>query len=151
MQEPVAAAMAHGMGKAAQEEPAILVLDIGGGTCDISLLQSFEGLLEVVGYDGDCQLGGVDLDEAIVHWLARSLPVSTSQRSVVQSSRIRGVKRLFDGGAQQHRVAHGSHVLAAGQLYCKAMECWAFCDVRCCRCCELTARLVCRRRGSSSA
>lgn len=84
LQEPVAAAMAHGMGKASQEEPAILVVDIGGGTCDISLLQSFEGLLEVVGFDGDSQLGGVDLDEAIVHWLTRSLPVSTFQGSMIQ-------------------------------------------------------------------
>jgi actin-like ATPase involved in cell morphogenesis len=77
LQEPVAAAMAHGLGKPSQEEPAILVVDIGGGTSDISLLQCFEGLIEVIGYDGDSQLGGVDLDEAIVeHWFSRPQPVS---------------------------------------------------------------------------
>jgi Hsp70 protein len=70
--------MAHGLGKALQEEPAILVVDIGGGTCDISLLQSFEGILEVVGYDGDSTLGGVDLDENIVkQWISSNkLPAS---------------------------------------------------------------------------
>lgn len=77
--------MAHGMGKPAHEEPAILVVDIGGGTCDISLLQSFEGLLEVVGYDGDSQLGGVDLDEAILqHWSTWDLPFSAYSPSVIQ-------------------------------------------------------------------
>lgn len=87
LQEPVAAAMAHGLGKPEQEEPAILVVDIGGGTCDISLLQSFEGLLEVIGYDGDSQLGGVDLDEAILqHWLTQPQPVCALPRYMHESA-----------------------------------------------------------------
>lgn len=68
LQEPIAAAIAHGLGHAQQEEPAILVVDIGGGTCDISLLQSFEGILEVNAYDGDNCLGGVDMDFDILRW-----------------------------------------------------------------------------------
>lgn len=81
-QEPVAAAISHGLGKPEQEEPAILVVDIGGGTCDVSLLQSFEGLLEVIGYDGDSRLGGVDLDEAILRsWLENKLPETISAPS----------------------------------------------------------------------
>lgn len=68
LQEPVAAAIAHGLGHAHDEEPAILVVDIGGGTCDVTLLQSFEGILEVNAYDGDNCLGGIDLDFDIVRW-----------------------------------------------------------------------------------
>lgn len=67
-QEPIAAAIAHGLGNVDEEEPAILVVDIGGGTCDVSLLHSFEGILEVNAYDGDSCLGGVDLDFFIMKW-----------------------------------------------------------------------------------
>lgn len=74
LQEPIAAAMAYGLGRgAADEQPAILVFDLGGGTFDVSLLQSFDGILEVVASDGDNALGGLDLDLLIADALiARS-------------------------------------------------------------------------------
>eukprot|EP00798_Chlamydomonas_sp_ICE-L_P021328 gene21328-28260_t len=45
LQEPVAAAMAHGFGKPTDCE-TILVFDLGGGTFDVSVLDSFEGIME---------------------------------------------------------------------------------------------------------
>lgn len=45
-----------------------MVVDVGGGTCDVTLLQSFEGILEVTAYDGDDSLGGIDIDFAIIRW-----------------------------------------------------------------------------------
>ena len=71
----MAAAMAYGLGKAHDEQPAILVFDLGGGTFDVSLLRSFEGIMEVVGTDGDNQLGGFDLDTAIMTFLLKDTPV----------------------------------------------------------------------------
>jgi molecular chaperone DnaK (HSP70) len=66
----VAAAMAYGLGRGADDEQsAIMVFDLGGGTFDVCLLQSFDGILEVVGSDGDNSLGGVDIDHAIVNAL----------------------------------------------------------------------------------
>jgi hypothetical protein len=46
LQEPVAAAMAYGFGKATEAD-TLLVFDLGGGTYDVSLLDSFEGIMEV--------------------------------------------------------------------------------------------------------
>lgn len=68
IQEPVASAMAAGW-SAEDQSGAWLVYDLGGGTFDASLLETREGLLRVVGHDGDNFLGGRDFDAKIVEWL----------------------------------------------------------------------------------
>ena len=45
------------------------MFDLGGGTLDVSLLDSFEGALEVLDIDGDGHLGGNDFDQAFASWL----------------------------------------------------------------------------------
>jgi molecular chaperone DnaK len=65
IQEPVASALAAGW-SSEQGRGAWLVYDLGGGTFDVSLLETKEGLLHVVGHDGDNFLGGRDLDRALV-------------------------------------------------------------------------------------
>jgi molecular chaperone DnaK len=67
IQEPVASALAAGW-KAEESTGPWLVYDLGGGTFDASLLETQEGLLRVVGHDGDNFLGGRDFDAAIVDW-----------------------------------------------------------------------------------
>ncbi|KAK9846442.1 hypothetical protein WJX81_003839 [Elliptochloris bilobata] len=69
LQEPVAAALAYGLGRAA-DEALILVFDLGGGTFDCSLVEAFEGCLEVIAAGGDARLGGDDWDRALLTWLA---------------------------------------------------------------------------------
>ena len=66
IQEPVASAIAAGW--SADEEGRWLVYDLGGGTFDVSLLETSEGFLRVIGHDGDNFLGGRDFDWAIVDW-----------------------------------------------------------------------------------
>lgn len=68
IQEPVASALASGW-SAEEARGAWLVYDLGGGTFDASLLETQDGLLRVVGHDGDNFLGGRDFDLAIVDWL----------------------------------------------------------------------------------
>ncbi len=68
IQEPVASALAAGW-TAADTKGAWLVYDLGGGTFDVSLLETRDGLLRVVGHDGDNFLGGRDFDWAIVDHL----------------------------------------------------------------------------------
>ncbi|MBI5496675.1 MAG: Hsp70 family protein [Deltaproteobacteria bacterium] len=66
LQEPVASALAAGWTR--DDEGRWLVYDLGGGTFDVSLLETRDGMLRVVSHDGDNFLGGRDVDWAIVDW-----------------------------------------------------------------------------------
>ena len=65
LQEPVAAATAYGLGSS-KKDGYWLVFDFGGGTFDVALVKSEDGILSVKDTDGDNWLGGKNLDEAIV-------------------------------------------------------------------------------------
>jgi molecular chaperone HscC len=62
--EPTAAALAYGFATG-DDESTVLVIDLGGGTLDVSLLHSFEGIMEVKATAGDIWLGGEDFTDAI--------------------------------------------------------------------------------------
>jgi len=71
--EPTAAALAYGFNKKKDEK--VVVFDFGGGTFDISVLEVVmaggeEGSIEVRSTDGDSHLGGKDIDQKIIDWLA---------------------------------------------------------------------------------
>ena len=66
--EPTAAALAYGLYKKTEEK--IAVFDFGGGTFDISVLDVGDDTIEVKSTDGDAHLGGKDIDQAIIEWLA---------------------------------------------------------------------------------
>jgi molecular chaperone DnaK len=67
--EPTAAALAYGLDKKGIDQK-IVVFDFGGGTHDVSVLELGDGVFEVLATDGDTHLGGDDVDEAIISWLA---------------------------------------------------------------------------------
>jgi len=67
--EPTAAALAYGLDKA-NSDKKIVVFDFGGGTHDVSILELGDGVFEVLSTDGDTHLGGDDVDEKIINWLA---------------------------------------------------------------------------------
>jgi len=67
--EPTAAALAYGMDKKGKDQ-TIVVFDFGGGTHDVSVLELGDGVFEVLATDGDTHLGGDDVDEKIINWLA---------------------------------------------------------------------------------
>ncbi len=66
--EPTAAALAYGFNKKKDEK--IAVFDFGGGTFDISVLEVGDDVIEVKAVDGDSHLGGHDIDQKIVNFLA---------------------------------------------------------------------------------
>ncbi|HEX4073813.1 MAG TPA: molecular chaperone DnaK [Candidatus Acidoferrales bacterium] len=66
--EPTAAALAYGLDK--KKDETIAVYDLGGGTFDISILEVGEGVVEVKSTNGDTHLGGDDIDQRIVDWMA---------------------------------------------------------------------------------
>ena len=67
--EPTAAALAYGLDKS-NDDKKIVVFDFGGGTHDVSILELGDGVFEVLSTDGDTHLGGDDVDEKIINWLA---------------------------------------------------------------------------------
>ncbi|MFK7833796.1 MAG: molecular chaperone DnaK [Winogradskyella sp.] len=67
--EPTAAALAYGMDKKGTDQK-IVVFDFGGGTHDVSILELGDGVFEVLSTDGDTHLGGDDVDQRIIDWLA---------------------------------------------------------------------------------
>jgi molecular chaperone DnaK len=67
--EPTAAALAYGLDKKTKDH-TVAVYDLGGGTFDISVLQLGEGVFEVKSTNGDTHLGGDDLDQRVIDWLA---------------------------------------------------------------------------------
>lgn len=66
--EPTAAALAYGFNKKKDEQ--IAVFDFGGGTFDVSILEVGDDVIEVKSTDGDSHMGGRDIDQKIVRWLA---------------------------------------------------------------------------------
>jgi len=66
--EPTAAALAYGFNKKKDEK--IVVYDFGGGTFDISVLEVGDDVIEVKSTDGDSHMGGRDIDQKIVRFLA---------------------------------------------------------------------------------
>ena len=67
--EPTAAALAYGIDKAGKEEK-ILVFDFGGGTLDVTIMDFGGGVFEVISTSGDTHLGGTDMDELLVNYIA---------------------------------------------------------------------------------
>ena len=71
LNEASAAALAYGIGKQIEEERCILVFDLGGGTCDVSLLEIQNGTFQVMATAGDTHLGGRDFDQCLIrHFLS---------------------------------------------------------------------------------
>ncbi|MEK3942832.1 MULTISPECIES: molecular chaperone HscC [Paenibacillus] len=98
--EPTAAALAYGLHQ--NQETSFLVFDLGGGTFDVSILELFEGVMDVKSIAGDNYLGGEDFTEILVAYFiqknkldAESLtPITRSMlyKQAEQSKRILGTE-----------------------------------------------------------
>ena len=66
--EPTAAALAYGLDK--EGEYTAAVLDLGGGTFDVTIMEMDNGVFDVVSTSGDNNLGGTDMDEALIDYFA---------------------------------------------------------------------------------
>ncbi len=67
--EPTAAALAYGLDRLGQEM-RIAVIDFGGGTLDVTIMEFGKGVFEVKATSGDTQLGGTDMNQALFEYLA---------------------------------------------------------------------------------
>ncbi len=91
--EPTAAALAYGLDK--KGEGKIAVLDLGGGTFDVTLMEMGEGVFEVVSTSGDTQLGGMDMDNALIQWLVTEF---RREHGVDLSGDRQALQRIRDAG-----------------------------------------------------
>ncbi len=89
--EPTAAALAYGLDK--KGEGKIAVLDLGGGTFDVTLMEMGEGVFEVVATSGDTALGGMDMDNAVIQWLVSEF---RAQQGIDLSGDKQALQRLRD-------------------------------------------------------
>jgi len=74
--EPTAACLAYGLEKA-QKEQKIMVFDLGGGTLDVTVMEMAQGVFEVKSTSGDTQLGGTDMDNVLIDYIAAQFKKET--------------------------------------------------------------------------
>ncbi|CAG1769193.1 hypothetical protein BAC3_00114, partial [uncultured bacterium] len=78
LNEPTAAALFHGIQDRASEAK-FLIFDLGGGTFDVSILEKFEGIMEVHATGGDSFLGGDDFTDVLVDWFVKQVNFTPAQ------------------------------------------------------------------------
>ena len=79
--EPTAACLAYGLDKVGKELK-IMVFDLGGGTLDVTIMEMWaEGGFKVLSTNGDTQLGGTDMDNVLIEYIASQFQERTGYRS----------------------------------------------------------------------
>ena len=74
--EPTSACLAYGLEKS-QKEQKIMVFDLGGGTLDVTIMEMAQGVFEVKSTSGDTQLGGTDMDNALIEYITKEFKKDT--------------------------------------------------------------------------
>ena len=74
--EPTAACLAYGLEKSHKEQK-IMVFDLGGGTLDVTIMEMASGVFEVKSTSGDTQLGGTDMDNALIEYIVNQFKRET--------------------------------------------------------------------------
>ena len=113
--EPSAAALSYSL-SAGREDCCLMIVDFGGGTLDVSIVQCFENVIEIIAIAGDNRLGGDDVDRAIAAYFCsqHSLTegaLSTSQRESLLRQAEAAKKALSqEGNAPRIRLSmDGEH------------------------------------------
>ena len=89
--EPTSAALAYGLDK--KESEKIMVYDLGGGTFDVTVLETGDNVVEVLATGGDAFLGGDDFDNKIIDWAAQEFKDETG---IDIKSDVMALQRLKD-------------------------------------------------------
>lgn len=105
LQEPIAASYAYGI-KGEQRDGKWLVFDYGGGTFDVALMQSNEGIIKVIETEGNNHLGGNELDEGVVNeilmpYLEKTAPL---EEFLSKNGRLKSLKTALAAIAEVARI-----------------------------------------------
>jgi len=112
--EPTAAALAYGR-EHLDERARILVFDFGGGTLDVTILEMFEGILDVRTSVGDDRLGGKDIDEMLAGHLRERFRAAHGRR-LPPPSKDRGLARRLKAEAERIKIALSDHESVAIEM-----------------------------------
>ena len=98
--EPSAAALAC-QNREQEEDATMLVFDFGGGTLDVSLVECFDNVIEIMAVSGDNQLGGADFDNMLAVYFARAIDLefdnlSAETQAIIRKSAEDCKKRLTE-------------------------------------------------------
>lgn len=107
LNEPTSAALAYGY-RATADLSTLLVFDLGGGTFDVTLLESFEGVVEVKASSGESRLGGEDYTDAFAHWIEREFHWSPPAPDALRwRERVEALKRALSQQSSTTVTLHG--------------------------------------------
>lgn len=111
--EPTAAALAFGL-NALDTEQSVVVLDLGGGTFDVTVLELIEGAAEMRASAGDVRLGGNDFDEVLLRWALENVtPTDEVHAALLRAQCQRAKCRLSD--SVEASFTHSSSAGDAGR------------------------------------
>ncbi|HGN1706513.1 TPA: Hsp70 family protein [Providencia rettgeri] len=92
LNEPTAASLAFGLLE--NKEHKYLTFDLGGGTFDVSIIDMFEGVIEVCASSGDVRLGGDDFREVIYQWMLEQYPELQKDHLVIRPELLKLAEHL---------------------------------------------------------
>ncbi len=108
--EPTAAALAYGL-QDREAESTFLVVDLGGGTFDVSILEMFSGVMEVRASAGDAFLGGEDFTDALAAELGHQLGIQPKDVSREEGARLRALANRLKHQLSEKAEATGEYVI----------------------------------------
>ncbi|EOE0524964.1 Hsp70 family protein [Providencia stuartii] len=133
LNEPTAASLAFGLLE--NKEHKYLTFDLGGGTFDVSIIDMFEGVIEVCASSGDVRLGGDDFSEAIYLWMLKQHPELKEAQADIRAELLKQAETL--------KIALGQSNEATASLRWNDQDWhWTMTDQELASCCQsLLARL----------
>lgn len=106
--EPTAAALAYGFDK--KKNGTIAVFDFGGGTFDISVLEINDGVIEVRSTNGDTHLGGDDIDNILIDYLAQEFQKETGLDLRKDSMALQRLKEAAEKAKKELSTLHETDI-----------------------------------------
>jgi molecular chaperone DnaK len=94
--EPTSASLAYGIDKEQEEELEIMVFDFGGGTLDVTIMEFGGGVFEVKSTSGDTKLGGTDMDNVILNYLAAEFKKETGIDILVDDQAVQRLREAAE-------------------------------------------------------